>query len=115
MPSPTMPTENLLMTMGEQKTFGIDFQDEGAVKDGQTLSTPVFHISGGGATVVTLAVLTAIFHDTGKGKSIPSGAGVRVKLNPVAPGAYNVACRVTTSGGDVLEVLGRLTITDTVP
>jgi len=117
MPDPVMPTKVLYMTIGEEKTFGVDFQDEGAVIGGETIDTPTFTVSGGGASVIAIAINAAEFFDSGQGRrSIPVGNGVQVKLHPLIAGQWDVVCRVfARPSNDELEILGRLIITATVP
>lgn len=110
-------TDLVYKTPDEQKTFGFDFQSEGAVKSSAVLSSPVVEVDpASGMTVGTPLVTTADFLDGSTGKKIPSGKGVKVKLTGGVVGLWGITCRVTEStNSDVLECSGKIAIVDPVP
>lgn len=110
--------ETLYLTLGENKTFGIDFTPEGAVRDGGVLSAPAVTITyhptqvgtptkpGVSGTEVVPDGTT--FYDS-DGKKIRGGKGVRVRLDAdsgAQAGKYVVTCEVTvTALGGQLDLL----------
>jgi hypothetical protein len=112
-------------TKKEVKTFGIDFSNEGAVRDGAVLSSPAVtvvklsSVSGNPTAPVVAAgpaVLTADFSDS-DGKKIKAQKGVKVQIDATGAdkGKYALSCvvRATPPGGvayDLLEGGGVLVV-----
>lgn len=111
-----LPVEVLYMTTEESRTFGFDFSAEGAVKGGETLSSPEVSIEAlaGAPTAGTPLIITEDFYDGDSGNKILAGKGVRVRITGGSAGTFKVACRVTTSGGDVLEISAKIVVGETV-
>lgn len=103
---------NIPITDQEHKTIAFDFTNEGALRDGETISSPIVHSDPSGLTLGTSAVLAAPFYDS-DGKKIAIGKGVKVRINGTV-GTYTIVCRVTTSGGDILERGCTVTVTSTL-
>lgn len=104
--------ETLRLTRNEDKTFGIDFTKEGAVRDGGVLSDPEITITrhptqlgspaipvvAGGPEVIPDG---KIFRDS-DGRKIRAGNGVRVRIDATGAGTgkFVVSCLVTVTDED---------------
>lgn len=115
--------ENLItlyMTSREDKTFGFDYSQEGAILSGETVDPDqpmeVF-VDPSGPTLGTPEPVLVDFKDS-DGKIIRPGRGVRVRIT--APNSisevttYTVVCRARATGGDKLESGGKLVVTPTI-
>lgn len=110
----------LRMTAFEEKTFGFDYSEEGAIRSGEQVDPDEpreIFVEPDGLTVGPPVVITSNFKDS-DGKVIRAGCGVAVRITPdssiTQETTYTVVCRARATGGDKLESGGKLVVTPTI-